>query len=124
MNQVQKTYKEAQERMNKAEAWRKTEEAAYIMRHEIKNEDGTIPELLEDVDNEVWVKDFWECVAPKNLTEELSQAQDALKKAGDDLIFWGLTEIPEEKTKSIRNSIEPKTVRRNNAIEFLMKYVE
>jgi hypothetical protein len=96
MNPVQEVYTAAQRWLKDAELQLQNEERAYIRRHEIKTRDGSMPALLEDLDDPRravnFMGDFYNCVASPEMLDALSRSREALKVAENSLITWGLTE--------------------------------
>jgi hypothetical protein len=132
MNQYQKAYVEAKNRMWDIEDARQAAEKGYIRVHKIKHKDGSIPKQLKDIDPEQLdddlcqdpseiVSHFWMFEASENLINEIETAKENLKKAEEALIAWGLSREPEVVADTMRKGIRMVPVYRTNFIQHFLE---
>lgn len=109
MNREQKAYALAKARYEAAREAEKDAEAAYIARHGIKNDDGTIPRALYAIkcDDDRYEEIIAEIDANGELRDvyaEVTEAALALRKAEDALIEYGLGLLPAEPAATLRRA--------------------
>jgi len=125
MNHIQTAFLKIQDILQSAEEWQRAEERQYIRRHEIKNQDGTVPDQLEDLDDperaDNFLGDFWDCVMPKVLIDELAWARKEMTAVEEALIAWGLTHLTPSDAETLRDGIKTNAARRRNALRLFMK---
>ena len=128
MNPVQEAYTAAKQWLKASESLLQNEERAYIRRHVIKNQDGSTPASLEDLDDPEralnFMGDFYDCVLSPETNDELSHSREALKVAENSLIAWGLSVIPQREADLLSEGIAKYAAYRNKALQLFMELTD
>jgi hypothetical protein len=61
----------------------------------------------------MFVTDFWECVIPEALVQEITETRNALKKAEEALLEWGLSVTPPDTAAVLRKGLSIAVYRTN-----------
>ena len=124
MNQVQKNYMKAKAELKAVEAKIRKIEQDYIALHNIVNEDGTIPAVSYAIENDVVFEKMLADTAPELDKLKSWEAREALLRAEDDLIMFGLDMIKSKRDDLPgHDSVQSKLIGRSAIIRLREEWI-
>lgn len=125
MNKIQKSYMTAKARVQEVESQQEAIEKKYIADNGIVNPDGSVPEFLYCMDDDVaFEKANDECaalIAAAGLEAALLSARSDLKAAEDRLISYGLSLAPAGVRATLEGAVQRNAATRAKVLDLAFR---